>query len=352
MHPPTHGGDLAGYRETYGRMPLDFSANTSPLGVPESVRNAAAAALLHADRYPDPYCRALCRAIAKKAGCRPENVLCGSGAADLFFRAALALKPKTALLLAPTFSEYEAALSLAETALSFYPLKPETGFLPQEDLLDRITPGLSLLVLCEPNNPTGRTTPAPLLQKIEARCRETGTFLWCDECFGGFLEKPHTLLPRVPENPRLLLFTAFTKLYGMAGLRLGVCFGAERVLSAMRAAGQPWSVSTPAQAAGLAALRDEAYAESVRACVRAERPFLFEGLIRLGFSVVPGEANYLLFSTDLPDLGRRCAEKGILLRSCANYRGLSDAYYRTAVRTHAENERLLAVLREIQKEAR
>ena len=106
----THGGDIAGYFDQYGCEPLDFSANVSPLGLPEGVRRAVIDSLSTADQYPDPLCRRLRAAIGAFEGADPARILCGNGAADLIFRLVLAVKPKTALVPAPTFAEYETAL--------------------------------------------------------------------------------------------------------------------------------------------------------------------------------------------------------------------------------------------------
>ncbi len=108
----THGGDWAGYEEQYGGAPLDFSSNVSPLGLPEGVRQAVIRSLQAADRYPDPLCRKLRRAIAGAEGTDPLWCLCGCGSADLIYRAVLAKRPRRPLGTAPTFAEYGAALSL------------------------------------------------------------------------------------------------------------------------------------------------------------------------------------------------------------------------------------------------
>ena len=175
-----HGGDWAGFLETYGAPPLDFSSNVSPLGVPEPVRRAAEASLAEAGRYPDPLCRALRKALASCHGVPAEWILCGNGAADLIYRLAAARQPKTALVTAPTFSEYENALTLWGCRVSRFPLSEETGFAVTEDILSRITPELDLLFLCEPNNPTGRTTDRRLLKRVLDRCSASGTLLAVD----------------------------------------------------------------------------------------------------------------------------------------------------------------------------
>ena len=173
----THGGDWAGYRAEYGGQPLDFSANVSPLGLPEGVRRAAADALEDAHRYPDPLCRALGEAIARAEGVSPDWVLCGNGAADLIWRAALARRPRRALVTAPAFAEYEAALELAGCGTERFPLRAEDGFALGEGFPEAVAPEMDLVFLCQPNNPTGRTVPRPLLERTLARCREADALL-------------------------------------------------------------------------------------------------------------------------------------------------------------------------------
>lgn len=367
----THGGDWAGYQEEYGGQPLDFSANVSPLGVPPGVRKAIRQAAASADRYPDPLCRALSRAIAAHEGVPESFVLCGNGAADLIFRAVLARRPHTALITAPAFSEYETALTACGCAVRRHLLREEQGFRLGEDFPRAIGAGSShagtgtagadssradashaapdMVFLCEPNNPTGVTSPRELLLETARRCRETGALLILDECFADFLLDPdaHSLRAFLPEFPNLLILKAFTKLYAMAGVRLGYALCADAsLLSQMRAAGQPWSVSSLAQAAGEAALSETDYVKRVRALIARERPWLMARLEQLGLRVIPGEANYLLFFSPVPLL-TPMRRRGILLRSCANYHGLGEGWYRTAVRTHKENLRLVETLREV-----
>ena len=346
----THGGDWAGYAAEYGAGAplLDFSANVSPLGLPAGVAAAIAGCAAGCDRYPDPLCRELSAAIGAAEGVPADWVLCGNGAADLIWRAALALRPARALVTAPAFAEYEAALTATGCAVERYFLREENDFRLDEGFLEAIRPGVGMVFLCEPNNPTGLTTPRPLLLRVLARCRQAGALLVLDECFGDFLadSAAHTLKGELAGG-NLLILKAFTKLYGMAGVRLGYALCADAALLAkLRAAGQPWAVSTPAQAAGLAALKETEYVAAVRALVASERPRLAAGLAALGCRVLPGEANYLLFRCERP-LCQPLRRRGILLRSCDNYHGLGPAWYRTAVRTGAENRRLLAALGEV-----
>lgn len=345
-----HGGDWAGFLKTYGAPPLDFSANVSPLGVPEAVRRAAEASLAEADRYPDPLCRELRKRLAARHGIPPEWILCGGGAADLIYRLAAARRPRRALVTAPTFSEYENALKLWGCSVSRLPLSRENHFAVTEDILSAITPEVELVFLCEPNNPTGRTTPRPLLERILERCDDCGTLLAVDECFNDLLDDPeaHTLLGCLPQHSNLLLLRAFTKSHGLAGLRLGYALSQNiSLLSSMARGGPPWAVSAPAQAAGAAALECSGDLEALQQLIRRERPRLAAGLEALGCQVCPGEANYLLFFHGAPDLPRRLAERGVLIRDCADYHGLGRGWYRAAVRTEAENTQFLTIFKEV-----
>lgn len=344
MARPVHGGDIYEAARRLGRTPIDFSASLNPMGMPEGVRRAAAAALARAAPYPDPLCRDLTGAIAVYEGVKPEQVLCGAGAADLIFRLAAALRPARALVLAPTFAEYGQALALTGCAVSRHALSAQNGFAPTESLLEEIVPGVGLVVLCNPNNPTGQAAPRGLMEAALARCEAVGATLLLDECFVDFLDRPDqfSLLPLLNGHPALILLKSFTKLYAMAGLRLGYCLCADRpLLERMAVSGPPWAVSTVAQAAGLAALAETGFRRATRALIAAERPFLSGGLRALGCDVIGSMANYVFFRAPVDDLPDRLLPRGLLLRSCASFEGLNGFYCRAAVRGRADNQVLL-----------
>ncbi len=336
-----HGGDVY----TYQNM-LDFSANINPLGIPESVVKAAAAGAAASAAYPDTQCRRLKAAIADHEQAPQEYIVCGNGAADLIFQLALAIKPKRALLLAPGFHEYEQALRTVGCQVDFFYLKEEDGFRLTDAYLEALTPGVDIVFLCNPNNPTGLAVPRPLLLKILQRCREIGARLVLDECFNDFLDEPdaYTLKPELAACPNLFILKAFTKIYAMPGLRLGYGLCADKaLLAALAEVAQPWSVSLPAQEAGLAALKETAYVARARALVQAERERLLAGLSALGCRTYGSMANYIFFRS-VPGLAEACRAHSLLLRDCSNYAGLMPGYYRAAVKLPEQNDRLLAVL--------
>ena len=251
---------------------------------------------------------------------------------------------------APAFAEYQTALESVGCRVERYFLRDERDFALDEGILEAIRPGVEMVFLCEPNNPTGRTTaPGPCWSGFWTAAGKRGRCWWWTSASGTFWRTPPPtpLRGSLAAYPSLLILKAFTKIYGMAGVRLGYALCAdEDLLDGCAGPASPGRCPPRPQEAGLAALRETAYVEQVRALIARERPRLAAGLRALGCRVVEGEANYLMFRCEKP-LIAPLRRRGILLRSCGNYAGLDDGWYRTAVRTGPENDRLLAALEEV-----
>ncbi|MDR2899852.1 MAG: aminotransferase class I/II-fold pyridoxal phosphate-dependent enzyme, partial [Clostridiales bacterium] len=152
MGPFDHGGDIY----TNPNVSMDFSVNTNPLGMPDEVTDALITRVCEFERYPDTKCAELISKISRHENIPVAQILCGNGAADLIYRLCTATLPKTALLCAPTFSEYERALRSVGCEISYHELKEEDGFDVTDDITKKFNAGLDILFLCNPNNPTGR----------------------------------------------------------------------------------------------------------------------------------------------------------------------------------------------------
>ena len=344
-----HGGDWAGFEMEYGKAPLDFSANVSPLGLPESVRAAAIRALDTADRYPDPLCRRLRAVLSEYHGVPAESIVCGNGASDLIYRICRILKPKRAAVFVPGFSEYALALREAGADVTEISLSAE-DFRLTKTQISRIPQDTELLFLCNPNNPTGLLTERETLSAILNLCRERGTIVCVDECFLDFCENAAgcSLIPALPAYPNLVILRAFTKTYAMAGLRLGyVLCGNKALAESLQSGGPPWAVSGVAQEAGIAALCELNYVKQLRALITFERQKMAAALTSLGLHVIPGEANFLLFRSPDTALHEKLRARGILIRDCSNFAGLTAGWYRTAIRTAGENEVLIKTIGEV-----
>ena len=338
-----HGGEIHG-------DVIDFSANINPLGTPASVKQAVAASLDLLCRYPDPYCRELTKAIAAYEDVPQHQILCGNGAAELIFSLCQALKPKKALLPVPSFSEYRAALDCVGCETVHYVLSEEKRFQLDEDFLPFLKDfDGELLMLCNPNNPTGLVIEPALLERILDICREKQIFLFVDECFLDLTEggKNLTLKRELSRAQNLLLLKAFTKSFGMPGLRLGYCLcGNAPLLKKMGAQCQAWNVSVPAQLAGIAALKETAFLEEANQIIHSQRLFMTEALRKLGLTVIESKTNFILFHSE-KELRRPLLERGFQIRACGNYPGLTEGWYRIAVKLPEENQGLLSNLEEI-----
>lgn len=339
-----HGGDIYRYPNA-----LDFSSNCNPCGMPEGVKAAAVKALKRAHNYPDVSCSELKRALEQAEGIPFNQIICGNGAADLIFGLVLARKPKKSLLPAPAFAEYEQALASVGCEVKHAFLKEAEGFAPGKDFFNQITGELDMVFFCNPNNPTGVLAEREYVRRIAEKCRECNVFLVLDECFIDFLEDAdsYTMKPNLKEFPGLFLVKAFTKKYAMAGIRLGYGFCSDsHVLEEMREVMQPWNVSVIAQEAGIAALKEDAYWQESWGRVRAERAYLLKQLKEMKLQIYGSKANYIFFRGP-KGLGEACLKQGIYIRDCSNYEGLSLGFYRIAVRTREENEKLLQVFTKI-----
>lgn len=372
-----HGGDIYGD----SRIRLDFSVNTNPLGMPEAVRQAVIRSAESWQLYPDAFCRRLRRKLADYYGNEvktvtepfsPEDFLCGNGASDLLYSLIYALRPKRALLAAPSFSEYEKALRSGgcEPLYFFLDEKKEFSLEAEEKHFFSRLCGpepIDMVIVGNPNNPNGLAVPAEWIKRLADCCREQKIFLVIDECFNWFLEERSRysameLIGSEPERYRhVAVLNAFTKIFAMAGLRLGylACRNRE-ILEAIEGCRQPWSVSAPAEAAGMAALEETEFIIESAETTACGRRQMAAGLRGLGFHVYPSMVNYLLFRPDREidgcgaagfDYAAYCKQNGILIRSCRNFIGLNGDYYRTTVKGERENSELLSCLEEAARKA-
>lgn len=339
-----HGGDI--YR--HPNM-IDFSSNCNPFGPPQRVQDAICRTAGQIGHYPDVRCGRLRKALAKKLNIPQDWIFFGNGAAEVIFAAVQTLKPKHALLPAPTFAEYAHALKTAGCEIQYAETAKENGFAITTEIADKLTQETDMLFLCNPNNPTGTLLRKNEVEHILSRARECQTTVVLDECFLDFAEEGElcSMLPVLENYPNVILLKAFTKLYAMAGVRLGYGISSNpKIIEALESGVQPWNVSMPAQEAGVAALEEDTYVRDSLAVISEEKKYLLENMKRLGFTVYASKANYIFFH-GAADLGERLMSEDILVRDCSNYRGLSKGYYRIAVRLHPDNEQLIRTLEKL-----
>lgn len=346
-----HGGDIY----THENIIMDFSVNLNPLGMPQSVKRAIRMNLSDYETYPDYSCRKLRQKLSEKEGVDSEHILCGNGAAELIYDVVRAANPEKALILVPAFSEYEKALRSVNCHVDYFYLPKEQDYSLEEGdvflrLLMQLEEKYDMLFLCNPNNPTGGILKQDLIVRMLRKCAAFGTRIVLDECFIDFTGE-ESLASQIVAYPNLVVIKAFTKIYSMAGIRLGYALCSdEKLRNRILSMRQCWNVSSIAQRAGVAALEENDYLERTRAYVQKERKYMEKQLIKLGFNTVKGVANYILFHTksEQINLWEELYKKQILIRQCDDYIGLKMGYYRIAVRRHKENKQLIQAIREIQ----
>ncbi|MDY2959229.1 MAG: aminotransferase class I/II-fold pyridoxal phosphate-dependent enzyme [Hornefia sp.] len=347
-----HGGNIYKYENKM----YDFSANLNPLGMPEGIKKTIIDNIDSYEPYPDPCSRQLCRALAKHHGVDPQQITCGNGAEEVIYRIICALKPKRALLIVPTFSEYEEALETFGCDINYFYLEDEKDFALTEEVISDIDTGnYDMVFLCNPNNPTGIPVGQKTVMSIIYACSKTGAKLVIDECFIEFIlnYEAYSVMEKISLLPDVIILKSFTKMYSMAGIRLGYCVcGDSKVAEEIRECLTRWPVSTVAAKAGIAALKEEGHVERTRTFVAVEREKMIAGLLPLGLKLYSSSANYLFFRSKVK-LDDALLEKGIMIRNCSNYEGIFQSevscryYYRVAVRTANENRYLTEKLTEI-----
>jgi adenosylcobyric acid synthase len=348
----THGGNLHELAARLGCKAeeiLDCSANINPLGPPEQLWQVLAARLPDIIHYPDPEAADLVKAISNQYRIGSGQIVVGNGTSELLYAAVRAAKPQRAVIPVPAYIDYRNACAHAGVKVLPVPLSAEQDFQPHlRQLYELLRPG-DLLILGQPNNPTGRMNDRQKLLALADRQPEV-LFL-IDEAFAGFIEG-YESIACCREN--IITLCSLTKLFAIPGLRLGFLAASEAFCQKMRTQIAPWPVNTLAQVAGTFVLGQTSYIQRSQEAVRHNREKLLQALAQNlpKLRVIEGAANFLLIhlsgrisAANLAD--RLLREFKIAIRVCADYEGLNSQYFRIAVRSEEENNRLVHALQKI-----
>ena len=283
-------------------------------------------------------------AVSNMLGIPGEYLIFGNGASEIFMGIVHALKPEKTLIPVPSFYGYEYTTEAASSDIVYFPLKEENEFLPDEDLLETLTEDIDMLWFANPNNPPGKRVEKEYLKKLFQVCREKNIYVVLDECFIEFCGSEYSMLPDMEDYAHVLIVRAFTKIYAIPGVRLGYLVCSNQTLSdRIRKQLPEWNLSVFAQAAGVACTGQRAYVEKALDYVKKERKFLIDGLKKFGFRVYDSDTNFILIYSERP-LYEMLLQRGILVRDCANFKGLSKGFYRIAVKQRKDNEKLLEAI--------
>ena len=314
---------------------LDFSANVNPV-TPPGTRETYEAALGDATRYPNDGYPAFREAAADYVDCVPDRVVqTPGGLAGIRLTIGTRVEPGDSVLVPrPSFGEYAREVELQGAT---------PAFVAHDALLDADPSEHAMVVACNPNNPTGDRYDADALRAFAARCRAADTELLVDEAFLGFTDAPS-----LAGEPGVVVARSLTKLFGLPGIRAGFLVAAGDRLADLRTARRAWNLSAPAAAVGAHVMGQSAFVAETRQRVASERRRLRDELAS-NFGVRPADAPFLLLDIgdrDVEALTTATRERGVVVRDATTFRGL-DAHIRVAVRTPAENDRLLAVLDDV-----
>ena len=364
-----HGGNIYKiFREKNIDKILDYSSNINPYGVPENLKKEIFEKLFVLERYPDPDYIELREKIAEKNNLNIENIIVGNGATEIIFLFMKILSPKKVLIVSPTFGEYERAIKASTLAndsleINYFELKEAENFvLNIKNLETELENNYDLLILCNPNNPTGQFLKLKKIEEILKICEQKNTKLFVDEAFVEFVEdwENESIINSKENKENLFVIRAFTKFFAIPGLRLGygICFN-NNLLKKMLEKKEPWSVNNIADLAGKTVLDDENYIQKTKEWIKDQKKYMYENLNKIeGLRAYRTEVNFILLKIednllekglDVKNLRKKMLEKGILIRDASNFIYLNKHYFRLAIKDKLNNEKVIETLTSILK---
>ena len=355
-----HGSDLETIEKLY-HIPresiVSFSANVNPLGISDQLRASLAEQLDAITTYPDREYTALRQCIASYTGCGPEQVIVGNGSTELISLAIQCIRPEKALILGPTYSEYEREISLEGGHTVYYRLREEREFVMDvDDFCSRLSDDLDLIVLCNPNNPTSTALTRTDMRRILDACMQHGIFVMVDETYVEFTE-PEAKISSVPLTiyyTNLLVLRGTSKFFAAPGLRLGYALTGNRDLcSSIRKRQNPWTISTLAEIAGRLMFTDSEYISRTRQLIAGERARITAELRSWdSLHVYEPAANFILLRIEKEDVDAdilfdHCIRQCMMIRNCSTFPFLDSRFVRFCIMKPEQNDRLLGAMREV-----
>ncbi len=344
-----HGGNLFKASQEYQKSQfLDFSANINPLGPPTSVLKAIEKNLspLIAN-YPDPDCVQLKTTLAQYLQIHKKQILMGNGASELIFLLLKDLLPPKVFIPVPTFSEYTYAALACKAEIIQIPLLGEDFSVLHDNFLAEAGKG-DLVIICNPNNPTGQLFEKNTLERILNKALQQGFYVLLDESFMDFVEnKPvFSFIGELDKHPQLFILYSLTKFFALPGLRIGVLLGDPSKIERLEKGKDPWNVNALAQLAGTVALQDQEYIDKTFHYMQKAKKILYRDLQTIpGLKPFYPQANFifckLINGTSATELVQYLGNRGILVRNCNTYPLLGESYIRIAVKSLEHNEQLI-----------
>ena len=382
-----HGGNIYKiFREKNIKEILDYSSNINPYGIPESLKKRITENLEILERYPDPDYVELREKLAHLNKVDVSNIILGNGATEIIFLFMEVINPQKVLIVSPTFREYERAAKAIERVedssilgdsdkkeydeksfgkqkieIEYFELKENDDFkLNIDNLKNELAKKYDLLIICNPNNPTGKFLKLDKTEEILKECNKYNTKLFIDEAFIDFLKDgmKESIINTKENKQNLFVTRAFTKFFAMPGLRLGYGIYFDKKLEKrISEKKEPWSVNNIAEMAGLTVLDDTKYIEETLKWIAEEKTYVYEKLneingikpykTEVNFITVKIEDNFILKGLNVKILREKMLEQEILIRDASNFNFLDERFFRLAIKDRENNNRVIQTLKKI-----
>ena len=360
QRPEFHGSDLekiaAYYHIPESEIPgiVKFGANVNPLGLSESVKNDLAGHLDIISSYPDRNYTSLKKTIGEYCHISPEHIVVGNGSTELISLLISQRQAKKALVVGPTYSEYERELALTGGTITEYNLKEEQDFqLDFEDLFASVAQDVDLMILCNPNNPTSSAIRNDDMKQILAFCKKRNIFVMIDETYVEFAPDVAeiTAIPLTSEFDNLMVIRGVSKFYAAPGLRFGYGITSNHnFLEALLIHQNPWSVNSVAAYAGERMFKDSAYQQETRHLICSERDRMYAAIQNMpNFKAYKPYANFILVrilkeGLSSFDVFEAAIKEHMMIRDCSSFKSLEGEYIRFCIMNPEDNTHLLNLL--------
>jgi threonine-phosphate decarboxylase len=344
-----HGGDLLTYKKEYAGELIDFSSNINPLGTPEGLHKAIIEDFDKLEAYPDILYRELKESVADYLKCESKNIILGNGAVEIINNCIMFFD--RVVLFVPSFSEYELRARVHKKELLSIGCLDD--FSIRLDILKKELKKGDLLILGNPNNPTGLRIPESTLVEIYNCVKEADAFLLLDEAFYEFCPEDYDsiLLFKDEGYKNVAVIRAATKFFALPGARLGYACASNRTVQMIQTIELPWTINSVANTAGQFIFKDLDYIKKSKEYIQTERDYLLEELKKIeGIEPYHSHTNFILIKLldfDEEYIFWQLLKKGILVRKCSSFEMLSNNHIRIAVKDRSKNEILIAALKEL-----
>ncbi len=346
-----HGGDLISYEAFYDGELIDFSSNINPLEPPRGLEQILVDNFKSLKAYPDIHYRNLKSSISNYLNCNEKNILVGNGAVEIINN--FTILANRVLICIPSFSEYEKRAIINGKVVERIPYKND--FTIDIELIEKTIKEGDLLILGNPNNPTGLRIDKNDLFKIYRLVKKINGYLLLDEAFFEFCPKDYDSIELFKSDnyENIAIIRAATKFFALPGIRLGYGCTSTSIAERVKEIELPWSINSLADAAGQYIFLDKEYIEESKKYIEKERNYMEQELEKIpGILPYKTHTNYILIKLvnwNEEYIFNFFLRKGIIIRKCSSFTGLSDGYIRVAIKDRKNNERLIKIFQELER---